>query len=79
MRPPKIKGMTPLVKLIWNQEHSPFGSFLGISAAMLYRVKTDNLPLKITFKKTSQPLIGAKTMNLRPGKERVENERGLPV
>ncbi len=62
IRPSLIKGMMPFGKFIWDQERSPFGSFLGVSATMLYRVKTDNLPLKIRLKKASRPLMGANTL-----------------
>jgi len=33
-----------------GRKHSPFGFFLGLSATLIYRVKTDNLPLKIRLK-----------------------------
>ncbi|MFC1820118.1 class I SAM-dependent methyltransferase [Thermodesulfobacteriota bacterium] len=36
----------------------PFGSFLGLSATIEYRVKTDNLPLKIRVRKTEQSVAG---------------------
>ncbi len=40
----------------WDGKHSPFGFFLGFSATLEYRVKTDNLPLKIKLKKAGQSL-----------------------
>lgn len=42
--------------------HLPFGSFLGISATMIYKIMTDNLPLKDRLKKASQSLVGARTL-----------------
>ena len=38
----------------WKQ--SPFGFFLGFSATLEYRIKTDNLPLKIKLKKAGRSL-----------------------
>jgi ubiquinone/menaquinone biosynthesis C-methylase UbiE len=40
---------------------SPFGYFLGISATLAYRIKADNLPLRIKLKQASHSLLGAKT------------------
>ena len=62
VRPPFIEEMGPFGKNFCNWKHSPFGSFLGISATMAYRFKTDNLPLKIKLKKARQPLVGASTL-----------------
>ena len=39
----------------------PFGSYLGFSVTMEYRIKTDNLPLKIKVGKTDQPVAGGIT------------------
>ncbi|MDZ7697965.1 MAG: class I SAM-dependent methyltransferase [Deltaproteobacteria bacterium] len=41
--PPPENGMM-------NRNHSPLGFFLGLSATLVYRVKTDNLPLKVRLK-----------------------------
>jgi ubiquinone/menaquinone biosynthesis C-methylase UbiE len=80
IRPLFIEGMSPLTKNVCNWEHSPFGSFLGLSATMLCRIKTDNLPLKIRLKKAGQSLIGAKTLeDLNRSKGAQGDERGLPV
>jgi len=47
---------------------------------MVYRIKTDNLPLKIRLKKAGPSLIGARTLeDLRRGKGVEKNEKGLPV
>ena len=62
IRPSSVEKMMPFKKSFINWNHSPFGSFLGISATMIYRVKTNNLPLKIRLKKASQSLIDVKTL-----------------
>ena len=43
---------------LWNLKHSPFGSFLGLSASILYWVRADTLPLKIKMKDTRQSIAG---------------------
>jgi len=64
----------------WDGNHSPFGFFLGFSAALEYRMKTDNLPLKIKLKKASHSLMGAKTLeDLKRDKGGKGDERGLSV
>jgi ubiquinone/menaquinone biosynthesis C-methylase UbiE len=61
-------------------KHSPFGSFLGISATMTYTIKADSLPLKIKMKKPSQSLIGANTVSqLKQIKGVHRDERGIPL
>jgi len=50
----------------------PFGSFLGLSATMEYRLKTDNLPLKIRVRKTEQSVIGGITPRANLKKENIE-------
>ena len=52
----------------WNSKHAPFGSFLWLSATMAYRVKTENLPLKIRLKKAGQPVLGGNAMEDFPAK-----------
>ena len=61
-RPSSVEKMMPFRKNFINWNHSPFGSCLGVSATMIYRVKTDNMPLKIRLKKASQSLIDVKTL-----------------
>jgi ubiquinone/menaquinone biosynthesis C-methylase UbiE len=51
----------PLKKAL-NPNHWPFGSFLGMSAKILYSLKTDNLPLKIPLKKSGQTVPSGVTM-----------------
>lgn len=50
------KGVSSLCR------RSPFGSFIAISARMLYRLKTDNLPLRVRLKKAAPPLVGSSTI-----------------
>ena len=61
IRPPFIQEPDLFGDAFMNWKHSPFGSFLGISATMQYRVKTNGLPLKAQLKKTRQSLIRART------------------
>jgi ubiquinone/menaquinone biosynthesis C-methylase UbiE len=48
-------------KNLRSPSYGPFGSFLGVSAPLLYRLKTDSVPLKINLRRASEPLIGGKT------------------
>jgi SAM-dependent methyltransferase len=78
VRPSFIEDMMPFGKSFWSWRHSPFGFFLGFSATMIYRHKTDNLPLKVRLKKASQSLIGARTLeDLKRIKGKHGDERGL--
>ena len=80
IRPAFVEEISHPAKELWNWKHSPFGSFLGISATMVPRVKTDNLPLKFRFKKAGQSLIGGSTLkDLNRTKEVRRDERSLPV
>lgn len=56
-----------LLKKGINRNHWPFGSFLGVSARILYSVKTDNLPLKIDVKKTGQTVPSGVSMESLQG------------
>ena len=60
--PSFIEETTPLGKDFLGRKHSPFGFFLGLAATMVYRVKTNNLPLKAKLKTASQSLITARTI-----------------
>ena len=44
-----------------RKTHCPFGPFIGISLTIAYRIKTDNLPLKLRVRKASQPIAGEVT------------------
>ena len=75
-----VEDSRPSNKAFRNWKHSPFGFFLGLSATMVYTVRTENLPLKAKFKTASQALISAgvlKEMNRARGIQ--ESERGLSV
>ena len=61
--------MMPFGNHLWNWKHYPFGSFLGISATMIYRIKTDNLWIRL--KEARPSLFGAKTL------EDLKHSRGV--
>jgi SAM-dependent methyltransferase len=64
----------------WNLNYCPFGSFLGLAAKIVYKVKTDNLPLKIKMKKTEEPVADGLTMGKQPcGKGSAYGQRGLSL
>lgn len=68
--PSFVEELLPGQKDSGCQWHSPFGFFLGFAVTMLYRLRTDNLPIKVKSKKSGLSLIGARTMgNLKAGKE----------
>jgi hypothetical protein len=46
----------------WNIQHCPIGSFLGLSAKILYRQKTEQHPLKVGLKKAGQSIARGITM-----------------
>jgi ubiquinone/menaquinone biosynthesis C-methylase UbiE len=78
--PSFIDEMAPYVRDLWNWRHSPFGCSLGISATMVYRLRTNTLPLKVRLKKASQSLMGARPfedVNHYNGAQ--GDERGLPL
>lgn len=85
IRPSFMEEMKPFGKDLLKWRNSPFGSFIGISATLAYRIKTDNLPLSIKLKRASQSIIGAKAFK-RCHKEMNDcrgvsgnDERGVPV
>jgi SAM-dependent methyltransferase len=45
-----------------DSNHWPFGTILGVSAKVLYSVKTNNIPLKIDMKKAGQTIPSGATM-----------------
>lgn len=51
---------------ILTGRHSPFGFFLGLSATLVYRVKTDNLPLKVRLKTAGQPPVALRPLRSTP-------------
>ncbi|MFC1866737.1 class I SAM-dependent methyltransferase [Thermodesulfobacteriota bacterium] len=54
----KICGILPDT---WKLSRWPFGSFLGLTVKIEYRVKTDNLPLKLRVNKREQSIAGGIT------------------
>ncbi len=85
-------GSTPLIpgpaeysglfaKMFRRERRSLFGSFLGVSATMFYRMRTQNLLLRTPLKEAKpSALVGARTLpncNRRQGARR--NERSLLV
>ncbi len=78
--PPFIEGTAPFAKNLFNWEHFPFGFFLGISATMVPRMRTDNLPLKARLKRASQTLMGPGTLeDLNRNKGVHRDETGIHV
>jgi ubiquinone/menaquinone biosynthesis C-methylase UbiE len=60
--PSFLQEMVPYGKEILGHRHSPFGFFLGLAATMVYRVHTDNLPLKVRLKTAGQSLFPARPL-----------------
>ena len=46
----------------WDIKHCPFGSFLGLSATIIYRVRTEQHPLKVRLKKAEHSVVRGATM-----------------
>ena len=68
------------VSEICGLNHWPIGAFLGLSATITYRIKTDSLPLKIGVKKTGQSIAGGITMgNVKLNKGIHYYERNLSL
>ncbi len=60
--PSFVEETFPFGREIRGHRHSPFGFFLGLAATMVYRVHTDNLPLKVRFKTAGQSLFPARPL-----------------
>ncbi len=79
-RPNHKKGALFKGKNSWPWKPSPFGFFLGVSATMLYRMKADNLPIKVRLKEAGQSLVGAKTIeDVYRSRGNKPDERGLSI
>ncbi len=64
----------------WNIQHCPFGSFLGLSAKILYRQKTEQHPLKVSLTKAGQSIARGVTMkNINRVKRNHRDERSLSI
>jgi len=78
--PPFVGKIAGLITESWNLNHCPFGSVLGLAATIVYRVKTDNIPLKIGMKKAKQSIVRSVTMGNSNTIEGVRgDERGLSI
>lgn len=78
--PPFVGKMAGCITEYRNLNHCPFGSVLGLAATIVYRVKTDNLPLKIGMNKAKQSIVSGVTMGNYNTVEGVQSdERGLSV
>ena len=78
--PPFVRKMAGFITDSLNLNHCPFGSVLGLTATIVYRVKTDNLPLTIGMKKAEQSVARGVTMGNTNTMEGVQSdERGLSV
>jgi SAM-dependent methyltransferase len=64
----------------WDIKHCPFGSFIGVSATILYRFRTEQHPLKVRLKKAEQSVIrGASMKNLNRVAGRHSHERSVSL
>lgn len=78
--PPSVETMGLLKEGVMNLKHCPFGSMLGLSAKILYWLKTDKLPLKVRMKKARQSIASGLTIEHFGCAEEVKgDERGLPI
>ena len=78
--PPSIGRMGMLKGDLPTWKHCPFGSMLGLSASILYWVKTDKVPLKVRMKKARQSIASGLTVkNVGCAEELKGDERGLPI
>ena len=64
----------------WDINHCPLGSFLGLSATIIYRVRTEQRPLKVRLKKAEQSVVrGASMKNLNRVTGSHRHERSLSL
>ena len=59
--PPFLGRMGGLMSDHWKLKYSPFGAFLGISADIIYRLRTEQHPLKLRIKKPQQSIVNGVT------------------
>lgn len=65
--PSFLPNMAPFMTELLPWKKIPFANFLGISATILYTLKTDNLPLRLRLEKASRSVIGGRTLeDLKP-------------
>ncbi|MBW1800388.1 MAG: class I SAM-dependent methyltransferase [Deltaproteobacteria bacterium] len=64
----------------WKLKHCPFGAFLGISADIIYRMRTEQHPLKLRLKKPHQSMVnGVTSVKTRQIREVHDNEGSLSL
>jgi SAM-dependent methyltransferase len=56
--PSPIQRAGEAVCRTWNWTHCPACSYLGLGITVVYTVKTDNLPLKVSIGKAGRPVPG---------------------
>ncbi|MBN2418457.1 MAG: methyltransferase domain-containing protein, partial [Deltaproteobacteria bacterium] len=57
-----FEGTYPLPEINIKSKKSPFNPFIAISARLLYRYKTENLPLRSKLRNARQSIVGARTI-----------------
>jgi SAM-dependent methyltransferase len=62
VKAPVLEKIGTLLSERWYFEGCPFGSFLGLCAALQYRVRTVQTPLKARLEKARQPVVRVVTM-----------------
>jgi SAM-dependent methyltransferase len=78
--PPFLNRIGEIITDRWSLNRLPFGSFLGLAATLIYRMKTDNLPLKVRMSKARQSIARSLTMGNKNREEGARvDERGLSV
>lgn len=78
--PPFLNRIGEIITDQWSLNHLPFGSFLGLAATVIYRMKTDSLPLKVRMSKARQSIARSLTMGNNNREEGVRgDERGLSI
>ncbi|HPJ67718.1 MAG TPA: class I SAM-dependent methyltransferase [Desulfobacteraceae bacterium] len=75
-----LENMYPFSSIDLKAINSPFSPFLGMSARIVYKYKTDNLLLRSKLKKTRQSLVGVRTLgDLNRTDGAYKDERSLPL
>jgi SAM-dependent methyltransferase len=78
--PPFLNRVGEMITDQWSLNRVPFGSFLGLTATVIYRMKTDTLPLKVRMGKARQSIARSLTMGNKNRGEGVRvDERGLSL
>jgi ubiquinone/menaquinone biosynthesis C-methylase UbiE len=60
--PSFLQEMVPRGKEVPGHRHSPFGFFLGLAATLVYRVHTDQMPLKVRLRTAGHSLFPARPL-----------------